>query len=57
MAPPRGLSTPRALKVKKERKSIGQEIKVVLQIRTMFCMREAVTISYGSRIIPSPLGL
>ena len=28
-----------------------------LRAYTIFCMREAVYMSYGSRILPSPLGL
>ena len=58
MAAPRGLSTPRALKVtiNKIGKTNGREIQVFLRIYTIFCVREAVTISYHSRILLSPLG-
>ena len=57
MAPTRGLSTLRALKIKtnKKEKLFGRET-FFLPMCTMFCMRKAVTISDGSRIPPSPLG-
>ena len=60
MAPPWGLSTPRApkepfLNVRKSNMVTKQVF--FLRIFTIFCMREAVTISYGSRILPCPLGL
>ena len=45
MAPPRGLSTPRVLKVKiyqNTNKQIGHEMCYILQICSIFCMREAV---------------
>ena len=57
MAPLLGLSTPRALKVNKtkEMKSIRVAEQVLfLRFCTIFCMREAETISDGSRILPSP---
>ena len=55
-----GLSAPRAPQStfsKKSQKQYGHEIGVVLRISTIFCMREAVTISNGSRILPCHLGL
>ena len=58
MAPPGGLSTPRALKVTHVKKSENVRSQTLFsRICTILCMREAVTISYGSRIFPSPLGL
>ena len=56
MAPPRGLSTPRTLKVKFENieKQLVTKYVFFLRICIIFCMREAVTISYGSRILPRP---
>ena len=60
MAPPWGLSTPRA---PKELFQTFQKNNMVtkqvffLRISTIFCMREAVTISNTSRIVPCPLGL
>ena len=60
MAPPWGLSTPRAPKepFQKLRKSNMVTKQVLfLRISTIFCMREAVTISNVSRILPCPLGL
>ena len=59
MAPQRGLSTPRALKVKiRKNENVWLVTKYVffLWIGTIFCMREAVIISYGSRTLPAPLG-
>ena len=41
----------------KSKQLLGREIYVSLWICTIFCMREAVTIPYGSRILPMPLGL
>ena len=58
MAPPWGLSTPRAPKelFQKFRKSNMVTKQVFfLRISATFCMREAVTISNGSRILPCPL--
>ena len=56
MAPPRGLSTPRALKVKiKTKKEMVAKYAFFVRICTIFCIREAVYISYGSRIPPRPL--
>ena len=46
-----GLSTPRALKVKLTKKK--KTIKHIFGAR----MREAAYISFGSRILPAPLGL
>ena len=60
MAPPWGLSTPRAPKelFQKNRKSNMVTKQVFfLRIPTIFCMREAVIISNVSRILPCPLGL
>ena len=59
MVPPRGLSTPRALKVFlfKKRRFVRSRSRCFLRSFIIFCMREAVYISYGSRILPSPLGL
>ena len=55
MAPPWGLSTPRALKVKnKIEKCFGHEIRVFLWICTIFCMREAVYISYDPAYSQAP---
>ena len=56
MAAPRGLSTPRALKVKqlKTLKQMVTEHWFSLPICTICCMREAVYTSYGSHILPAP---
>ena len=58
MAPPRELSMPRALKVnqKKQKKKMVAKLVLFLRFCTIFCMREAVYISYASRILPAPLG-
>ena len=59
MAPPWGSSTPRAPKelFQKFRKSnMVTKQEFFLRISTIFCMREAVIISNGSRILPCPLG-
>lgn len=60
MAPSRGLSTPRSLKVKPNKKlknnSLVTRYMFFLRMCNILCMREAVTISIGSHILPSPLG-
>ena len=56
VAPPRGLSTPRALSVPIHIKGKVLVAKYILFLRicTICCMREAATISNGSRILSSP---
>ena len=59
MAPPWGLSTPRVPKelFQKIRKSkMVTKHVFFIRISTIFCMREAVIISNGTRILPCPLG-
>ena len=60
MAPPRGLSTPRAQKVriqKNPKSDLVTKHTLRAPIWTIFCMREAIYISHGLRILPGPLGL
>ena len=60
MAPPWGLSTPRAPKELFNyflKSDLVTKQVFFLRISTIFCMRETVIISNGSRILPCPLGL
>ena len=58
IVPLRGLSTPRALTVKTNKiwkTHLVTKYEFSVRNCTIVCMREVVTISYGSRILPSPL--
>ena len=60
MAPPWGLSTPRAPKELFNyflKSDLVTKQVFFLRISTIFCMRKTVIISNGSRILPCPLGL
>ena len=60
MAPPWGLSTPRAPKELLNffpKNDLVTKHVFFLRISTIFCMRETVIISNGSRILPCPQGL
>ena len=53
MAPPWGLSTPRAPKYYSKNKMVAKSV-FFLQICTIFCMRETVYISDGFRMRAGP---
>ena len=58
MAPPQGVLDAEIPESKKKTKTLlGHEVCVFfVRNCTIFCMREVVTISYGPRILPGPIG-